>query len=128
MPYQPSKYIVGSLLQPFRLKPSAVIRVISKYRPTIAPVRISDPLHLKLKDRMKKNLQLQEWLVQKEQHEMEMLAIESAKRRATERDRQRKNEEFRRRAARQKAKLKRYDSEYWTQTRRLRCIVVQLSG
>lgn len=67
---------------------------------------------------MKKNLQLQEWLVQREQHEMEILAIESAKREAAERDRQRKDEEFRRRAARQKAKLKRYDIEYWIQTPR----------
>lgn len=65
---------------------------------------------------MKKNIQLQEWLVQKEQHEMEILATEAAKRKAAERDRQRKDEEFRRRAARQKAKLKKYDYEYWTQT------------
>ena len=57
---------------------------------------------------MKKNLQLQEWLLQKEQREMEVLAFESAKRSEMERDRRRKDEEFRRRAAKQKAKLKRY--------------------
>lgn len=56
---------------------------------------------------MKKNLQLQEWLLQKEQREIGLLANESEKRNKMDRDRQRKDEEFRRRAAKQKAKLKR---------------------
>lgn len=56
---------------------------------------------------MKKNIQLQEWLLQKEQREIEVLACESEKRDEMERDRRRKDEEFRRRAAKQKAKLKR---------------------
>lgn len=56
---------------------------------------------------MKKNLQLQEWLLQKEQREIEELASESAKRSEIERDRRRRDEEFKRRAAKQKAKLKR---------------------
>eukprot|EP00903_Cladosiphon_okamuranus_P012745 g11915.t1 len=60
------------------------------------------------KERMKKNLQLQEWLLQKEQREIEMLANESEKRNKMDRDRRRKDEEFRRRAAKQKAKLKRF--------------------
>lgn len=59
------------------------------------------------KERMKKNIQLQEWLLQKEQREIEVLASESGKRDEMERDRRRKDEEFRRRAAKQKAKLKR---------------------
>jgi len=57
---------------------------------------------------MKKNLQLQEWLLQKEQREIEILAIESERRSEADRDRRRKDEEFRRRAAKQKAKLKRW--------------------
>lgn len=57
---------------------------------------------------MRKNLQLQEWLLQKEQREIEVLASESEKRDEMDRDRRRKDEEFRRRAAKQKAKLKRY--------------------
>lgn len=56
---------------------------------------------------MKKNLKLQEWLLQKEQREMEELANESAKRGEIDKDRKKKDEEFRRRAAKQKAKLKR---------------------
>lgn len=58
-------------------------------------------------ERMKKNLQLQEWLLQKEQREIEVLASESAKRHEIDRDRRRRDEEFLRRAAKQKAKLKR---------------------
>ena len=60
-----------------------------------------------LQERMKKNLELQEWLLQKEQREMDLLASESAKQTEIERDRRRKDDEFRRRAAKQKAKLKR---------------------
>eukprot|EP00752_Nemacystus_decipiens_P003335 g3086.t1 len=60
------------------------------------------------KERMKKNLQLQEWLLQKEQREIEVLANESEKRNKMDKDRRRKDEEFRRRAAKQKAKLKRF--------------------
>lgn len=56
---------------------------------------------------MKKNLQLQEWLLQKEQREMDVLASESAKQTEIDRDRRRKDEDFRKRAAKQKAKLKR---------------------
>lgn len=56
---------------------------------------------------MKKNLQLHEWLLQKEQREMEVLASESAKRSEIDRERRKKDEDFRRRAAKQKAKLKR---------------------
>ena len=56
---------------------------------------------------MKKNLQLQEWLLQKEQREMDVLASESAKQAEIDRDRRRKDDDFRRRAAKQKAKLKR---------------------
>lgn len=59
---------------------------------------------------MKKNLQLQEWLLQKEQRDIEMLANESKTRDQMDRDRRRKDEEFRRRAGKQKAKLKRYHS------------------
>lgn len=58
---------------------------------------------------MKKNLQLQKWLLEKEQKEIEQLASESAKRTEIDRDRRRKDDEFRRRAAKQKAKLKRYE-------------------
>ncbi|CAM9605690.1 unnamed protein product [Ectocarpus sp. 6 AP-2014] len=60
------------------------------------------------KERMKKNIQLQAWLLQKEQREIEMLKSESEKRDELDRDRRRKDEEFLRRAAKQKAKLKRF--------------------
>ncbi|CAM9521190.1 unnamed protein product [Ectocarpus fasciculatus] len=60
------------------------------------------------KERMKKNIQLQAWLLQKEQREIEVLKSESEKRDELDRDRRRKDEEFRRRAAKQKAKLKRF--------------------
>ncbi|CAM9561877.1 unnamed protein product, partial [Scytosiphon promiscuus] len=60
------------------------------------------------KERMKKNIQLQEWLLQKERMEKRLLEDESIKRNQVDRDRRRKDEEFRRRAAKQKAKLKRF--------------------
>ena len=69
--------------------------------------RVVNKKKLLRQERMKKNLQLQEWLLQKEQREIEILAIESEKRNEADRDRRRKDEEFRRRAAKQKAKLKR---------------------
>ncbi|CAM9093943.1 unnamed protein product [Hapterophycus canaliculatus] len=60
------------------------------------------------KERMKKNIQLQEWLLQKERRGKQLLENESEKRIEVDRDRRRKDEEFRRRAAKQKAKLKRF--------------------
>lgn len=59
-----------------------------------------------MKERMKKNLQLQEWLLQKEQRGIEELASESARRSEIEQERRRRDQEFQRRAAVQKAKLK----------------------
>lgn len=56
---------------------------------------------------MKKNLQLQEWLLQKERRDLEELASESARRHEMDKERRRRDQEFRRRAAAQKAKLKR---------------------
>lgn len=60
---------------------------------------------------MKKNIQLQEWLVQKERREKQLLENESEKRNEIDRHRRKKDDEFRRRAAKQKAKLKRYTGE-----------------
>lgn len=67
---------------------------------------IALPPEILMKERMKKNLQLQEWLLQKEQRGIEELASESARRSEIERERRRRDQEFRRRAAIQKAKLK----------------------